>query len=59
MNHLPHQPHDILRVVGAVGVTADAAVLVFGQLVLVDQLFHQIEPQGGDLTESTEHLNSS
>ena len=35
-NDLPHQPHDVFRVVLAVGVVGDAAALVGLNLVLVD-----------------------
>ncbi len=41
MNHLPHQAHDVFGVVGAVGVAADAAVLVFCDLILIDHPFQR------------------
>ena len=38
---LAHEAHDVFRVVGAVGIGADAAVLVFGHLVLVNHPFER------------------
>ena len=41
MNDLAHEAHDVFGVVGAVGVGADAAVLVFRYLVLVNHPFQR------------------
>ena len=40
-NDLDHEPHGIFGIVGAVGVGADAAVLVFRHLVLVNHPFQR------------------
>ena len=39
--HANNLAHDVLRVVGAVGVGTDAAVLVFGYLILVNHPFER------------------
>ena len=41
VNHLAHQPHDVLRVIGAVRVGDDAGAFVLGVLILVNHPFER------------------